>query len=239
MYVTNPAFSLPISQASIPAICFFSLSAPCAIFFASPGHWYLRTQIKSTWKVMCCNLHFASRWDGWVLSIFFSTHWKDFREQWKRGVWAGWYLSIRYRLQPGQFITAGGRIWQHAASIWKGVLHGRCVRCGRVTFRQKRRRANWGDEVHGELCRLRKGFATGATRAEMVSPVLDRSSPGAKKIFTASCPHDCKKPMRGETPSREGIYLDLIKRKGQERRCSTFSWEKTWETNLWHWSLTG
>lgn len=156
MYVTNPAFSLPISQASIPAICFFSLSAPCAIFFASPGHWYLRTQIKSTWKVMCCNLHFASRWDGWVLSIFFSTHWKDFREQWKRGVWAGWYLSIRYRLQPGQFITAGGRIWQHAASIWKGVLHGRCVRCGRVTFRQKRRRANWGDELHGELCRLRK-----------------------------------------------------------------------------------
>lgn len=233
MYITNPAFFLPISQASIPAICFFSLSTLCYLLPLATCIWKHRQHQK--YNVLQPSFCKPMGWMDFV--HFFSMHWKDFREQWKRGGWTGWYLSLCYRLQPGQFITAGGRIWQHAASIWKGVLHGRCVRCRRVTFSQKRRRANWGDELHGELCRLR-GFATGATRAEMVSPVLDRSSPGAR-VFAAFCPHDCKKLVRGETPSREGTYLGLTKRKSRERQCSTFSWEKTWETNLWHWSLIG
>lgn len=73
MYVTNPAFSLPISQASIPAICFFSLSAPCAIFFASPGHWYLRTQIKKHLKSDVLQPSFCKPM-GWMGFVHFFLH---------------------------------------------------------------------------------------------------------------------------------------------------------------------
>lgn len=62
MYVTNPAFSLPISQASIPAICFFSLSAPCAIFLLPPatGTWEPRLKAPEKW----CAATFILQADG-------------------------------------------------------------------------------------------------------------------------------------------------------------------------------
>lgn len=50
--------------------CYLFFLSQHLMLFASPGHWYLKNQINSTWKAMCCNLHFASQWDGWVLSIF-------------------------------------------------------------------------------------------------------------------------------------------------------------------------
>lgn len=197
---------------------------------------------------MCRRLHFTSQWDGWVLSIYLHTHWKDFRETpWKWGDWADWYLSICCRLQPGQFISVGRKDMTTCSKYLEG-----CVTQGGVLGaegwnlgREKKRRwtrkvtcmesflywewicyrveQKFNQEIQdqkGETCTTLCCTGESATQEQNTTTGL-----------IIACPHDCKKLVRGETSYREGIYLGLRKRRGQEGQCSTFSWEKTWETN--------
>lgn len=75
--------------------CFLSLSTLCNLLPMATSSW--ESRLTSTWKVMCRRLHSTSQWDGWGLSIYLHTHWKDFRETVKMRRLSG--LIFDYMLQ--------------------------------------------------------------------------------------------------------------------------------------------